>query len=91
MSASCDRHHDSKFYEHDSHAPRARHGGAAIGTLVLGSLLAACGGESDGPAPGGLIGETYVESLAEAEAVEDLLLEHKDRLDAALEDAASTD
>ena len=67
------------------------HGGAAIGTLVLGSLLAACGGESDGQAPGGLIGETYVESLAEAEAVEDLLLEHKDRLDAALEDAASTD
>ena len=91
MSASCDRHHDSKIYEHGIHAPRARHGGTAICTLVLGSLLAACGGESDGQAPGGLIGETYVESLAEAEAVEDLLLERKDRLDAALEDAASTD
>ena len=70
---------------------RAKHGGCAMYTLVPGLLLAACGGESDGQAPGGLIGETYVESLAEAEAVEDLVLERKDRLDAALEDAASTD
>ena len=71
--------------------PRGQGMAGPLCTLLLGSLLAACGGESDGQAPGGLIGETYVESLAEAEAVEDLLLEHKDRLDAALEDAASTD
>lgn len=70
---------------------RARQGGCAMYTLVPGLLLAACGGESDGQARGGVIGETYVESLAEAEAAEDLVLERKDRLDAALEDAASTD
>lgn len=62
----------------------------ALQLLALGLLLAACSsGEDDGDeARGGVIGEAYVESLEEAEAVEDLALEQKDRVDAALEEAA---
>ena len=61
----------------------------AIQLLALGVLLAACGsGEDDEEKKrGGVIGEAYVESLEEAEAVEDLVLEQKDRVDAALEEA----
>ncbi len=66
-----------------------------IQLLALGLLLAACGGsgdEEDAEEPrGGVIGEAYVESLEEAEAVEDLALEQKDRVDAALEEAAGGD
>ena len=61
-----------------------------IQLLAFGVLLAACGSESDDAeeARGGVIGEAYVESLEEAEAVEDLVLEQKERVDAALEEAA---
>ena len=64
-----------------------------IQLLALGLLLAACGGDEDDAeeARGGVIGEAYVESLEEAEAVEDLVLEQKDRVDAALEEAAGGD
>ena len=61
--------------------------------LAIGLLLAACGGEKNDAeeARGGVIGEAYVESLEEAEAVEDLALEQKDRVDAALEEATGGD
>ena len=52
---------------------------ALIGAL----LLTACGGETnrDEETPkGGVIGEAYIESLEEAEAVEDLAIERSDRL-----------
>ncbi len=69
----------------------------AVHWFVLGALLAACSGEREGDtededtARGGVIGEAYVESLEEAEAVEDLVLEQKDRIDAALEEANGGD
>ena len=65
----------------------------AIQLFALGVLLAACSSEKDDrdDARGGVIGEAYVESLEEAEAVEDLVLEQKDRVDAALEEAAGAE
>lgn len=65
----------------------------AIQLLALGVLLAACSSDKDDgdDARGGVIGEAYVESLEEAEAVEDLVLEQKDRVDAALEEAAGAE
>jgi len=73
-----------------------------IMTLVAAALLAACGGDAgkatDGDAEsqetdarGGVIGEAYIESLEEAEAVEDLALEQKERIDEALEEAEGRD
>ena len=61
----------------------------AIQLLALGVLLTGCGsaGDDEEEARGGVIGEAYVESIEEAEAVEDLVLEQKDRVDAALEEA----
>ncbi len=62
----------------------------AIRLLAFGVLLAACGNETsdEEEARGGVIGEAYVESIEAAEAVEDLALEQKERVDAALEEAA---
>jgi hypothetical protein len=61
----------------------------AVLPVVL--LLAACGGpesESEEETPkGGVIGETYVESLGKAEAVEDLVEDRKKELDDALDGA----
>ena len=73
-----------------------------IMTVVVAVLLAACGGdagragdsEADNPeadARGGVIGEAYVDSLDKAEAVEDLALEQKERIDEALEEADGRD
>lgn len=62
--------------------------------LASGLFLAACGAEKDDDAEearGGVIGEAYVEALEDAEAVEDLALEQKDRVDAALEEATGGD
>ncbi len=69
---------------------------------ALAVLLAACGGDAgettdaeaesrDADARGGVIGEAYVESLDKAEAVEDLALEQKERIDEALEEADGRD
>ena len=62
--------------------------------ITMGLLLfvAGCGGpDSDAPdsreaeKPGGAIGAGYVEALEDAEALEELGRERKDRLDEALE------
>ena len=73
-----------------------------ITTIAAALLLAACGGdagkagdsEADNPetdSRGGVIGEAYVDSLEKAEAVEDLALEQKERIDEALEEADGRD
>ncbi len=60
-------------------------------SLPIVLMLAACGGaepETEEETPrGGVIGETYVESLDKAEAVEDLVEERKKELDEALDGA----
>ena len=61
---------------------------------LAGLLLAACGGATDDApadaketedARGGVIGETYVDALEKAEAVEDLARERKEALDEAVD------
>ncbi len=63
--------------------------------LLLGVLaLAACGADPDRDEEdkkGGVIGEAYIESLEEAEAVEDLSLERADRLAEEIEAAEDPD
>ena len=62
--------------------------------MILGALLlAACGTEqSEEEKPkGGVIGEAYVESLEEAEAVEDLAKERADRLQEEIDGADQAD
>lgn len=61
-------------------------------SLILAAvLLAACGGEPAGEPAGDTIGkdiaEDYAGTLDEAAAVEDLALEAKERVDAALDEA----
>ena len=51
--------------------------------LLAAFLLSACGDSSrdnEETPKGGVIGEAYIESLEEAEAVEDLAIERSDRL-----------
>ncbi len=64
-----------------------------ITAIACALLLQACGGTSDSndeeTPKGGVIGEAYIESLEEAEAVEDLALERVDRLNEEI-DAAET-
>ena len=73
-----------------------------IVTIVAAVLLAACSsdagkstdgeaGSRESDATGGVIGEAYVESLEKAEAVEDLAVEQKQRIDEALEEADGRD
>ncbi|MEM8816682.1 MAG: hypothetical protein AAFX56_13170 [Pseudomonadota bacterium] len=62
--------------------------------LIAVLLASACGSAEDTAeeaGKGGVIGESYVESLEEAEAVEDLVLEQKQRVDEALEEAEGGD
>ena len=63
-----------------------------LSLFIAGLLLAACGGAADdAPADaeetdasrGGVIGETYVDALEKAEAVEDLAKDRKEALDEA--------
>lgn len=62
--------------------------------LSTAFLLTACGGadsdDEDKP-KGGVIGEAYVESLEEAEAVEDLAIERADRLQEEIDKAEKPD
>ena len=62
--------------------------------LSTALLLAACGSadQDDEDKPkGGVIGEAYIESLEEAEAVEDLAIERADRLQEEIDKAEKPD
>ncbi len=61
-----------------------------VAIMAAALLAAGCGG-GDEPAAAengdNPLGETYLESLEKAQAVEDQVMESKDRIDAALEEA----
>ena len=65
-----------------------------ISIIAAGSLAAACTSgdrEEEEKPKGGVIGEAYIESLEEAEAVEDLAIERSDRLAEEIEAAENPD
>jgi hypothetical protein len=64
--------------------------------IVLGFMLAGCGGGADDealpePEATGSVAESITEPMERAKAVEDQAMEHKDAIDEAVEDAEAED